>query len=154
MILQFLLLFFSLFGAGWAFGRALLFLPVLMSLVPFLGHINQQLHHVQSSQGSNLPFDIYLALSLGLGAILLIIGVVWSQNYPSSVFLFPLLFFIVYMAPWQYLIRYNLVLPKPSLEQLLFHAIIASFAILSYLLPMFLKLTKFPTLQPPSLDGR
>ena len=154
-MINLILLFVLLFGAGWAFGRSLIYVPVLMAILPFLWHINLQLKTFQSSpSGFNPPFDVYLALALGLGAILLVVGLVWSRIYPQSVFLFPLLFFLVYMAPWQYLTKFSSVPPQPALENLLFYAITASLAILSYLLPMFLKLVPIPTLQTPTLDGR
>ena len=154
-MINLILLFILLFGAGWAFGRKLIYVPILMAILPFLWHINLQLNTFESSSsGFTPPFDVYLALTLGLGAILLVIGLVWGHIYPQSVFLFPLLFFLVYLAPWQYLIKYSSVPLKSSPENLLFYAIIASLAILSYLLPIFLKLVPITPLQAPTLDGR
>ncbi len=153
-LLSLVLLFALLFGAGWSFGRSLIYLPVLMSLAPFIWHITLQLQSRPAySESFRVPFDVYLALAIGLGAILLVIGMVWGHIYPSSVFLFPLLFFIVYMGPWQYLVGQTSVPLESSLENLLFLTLIASLAILSYLLPMFLKLIPVPPLQPPTLDG-
>jgi predicted acyltransferase len=153
-MINLLLLFILLFGAGWAFGRNLIYIPVLMATFPFIWHINLQLKTFQpSSPAFNQPFDVYLALSLGLGAILTIIGLVWGHIYPLSVFLFPLLFFLVYMGPWQFLVKHSPVQLIPSLDQLIFYSIAACLAILSYLLPMFLKIVPLHTLRPPTLEG-
>jgi hypothetical protein len=153
-LLNILLLLVLLFGAGWAFGRSLAILPVLMSLAPFIWHITGQLYSFKASGDFEVPFDVYLALSVGLGAILLVIGIVWGYTYPLSVFLFPLLFFVVYLGPWQYLTGQSSQALGPSLNNLLFTSILASLATLSYLLPMILKLTPAPKLQPPTLDTK
>jgi hypothetical protein len=147
MLINLCILFLLLFGTGWAFGRWLLPLPLIMALVPFVWHLSLQ---VQSHKSADQAFWIYLVLACGLGILLLLVGMAWEHSYPLSLYLFPLLSFVVYMAPWQYLVRHTSVDLEPSFNLLLFYAIAASLAILSYLLPMYLKLTPLS----PSLDGR
>lgn len=148
-----MLLLVLLFGSGWAFGYRAVFLPVLMSMVPFIWHINQQLHIFKSTSGGfRIPFDVYLALSIGLGAILVVVGLVWSYQHPLWVPCFPLLALVVYLGPYQYLRQTSSLAPTP-LKDMFFFIILACFGILSYLLPMFLKLSPQPKPHSPSLGG-
>jgi hypothetical protein len=153
-MLQLMLLCGLLFGAGWVFGRWLLPLPVMMSLLPFIWHLNLQSHTLRVAGLMDRYFWVYIILACGLGILLLCIGIAWEHSYPMSLYLFPLLCFVVYMAPWQYLRINSPLTLEPSFDTLLFFSVAAALAILSYLLPMFLKLIPTPTTQPPTLEGR
>jgi hypothetical protein len=150
MLINLCILFLFLFGTGWAFGRWLLPLPVLMALFPFVWHLNLQVQTYRATHLSDQAFWVYMVLVCGLGILLLLVGMAWEHSYPLSLYLFPLLSFVVYMAPWQYFVRNSSLSLEPFFTPLLFFSIVASLAILSYLLPMYLKLTPIS----PSLDGR
>jgi hypothetical protein len=170
MVLLELLVFFALlFGAGWVFGRPLMSIPLLLTFIPILWQVSTQLNKLhrqfetlQLNQVLNdQVLNVYLALSLGLGMILLVIALVWSWTFPLSAFLFPLLVLAVYtLGPERYLTSHlPFELEPASLQNLTFFMIAASLGILSYALPMMLGLrakpiVKPPTLNAPTLDGR
>jgi hypothetical protein len=165
MILLELVVFFALlFGAGWVFGRPLIAVPILLSFIPMIWHISTKLPSIRDqleSSQTNPSLNVYLTLVLGLALILLVVGLVWGWRYPLSAFLFPLLMLAVYaIGPWRYLVSHvPLRLESTRLQSLTLFMVAASLGLLSYGLPMMLGLRPKPLfnppmVNPPTLDGR
>jgi hypothetical protein len=136
---QLLIVLVALYFAGLVFaemaiGRWLLFIPVLMTFVPFVWHVQQTV----TTLGQDYP-DLttrFIALALGLGVITLAIGLIWAWRYAFSIFGLPLLsLFIYYFGPWTYL---NSNVPEtllPVTDTLSLFAVLASLCLLAYTLP-------------------
>lgn len=121
--------------AGTGLGRWLVFFPVLMTFVPFVWHALRAREVLLANNLSSLS-EIFLTLSLVLGFILLLTGILWSWRYAFSIFLFPLLtLFVYYFGPWTYLSR-SLPSPLPlQTSDISLFAMFASLALLAYTLP-------------------
>jgi hypothetical protein len=137
---QLLFVLLALYFAGRVFastvlGRWLLLFPVLMTFVPFVWHGARVMGVLLANNLTSLSTD-FLTLSLVLGFILLLIGILWAWRYAFSVFLFPLLaLFVYYFGPWVYLSRHlPTTLPLQTRDISLF-AIFASLGLLAYTVP-------------------
>jgi hypothetical protein len=121
--------------AGTVLGRWLLLFPVLMTFVPFGWHVGQTREVLLANNLRPLTND-FLVLTLVLGFISFLIGLIWAWRYPFSIFLFPLLvLFIYYFGPWAYLSRSLAIsLPLQSNDISLF-ALFASLGLLAYTFP-------------------
>jgi hypothetical protein len=127
------LYFSGLVFAETALGRWILFVPVLMSFVPFGWHVWQTLNELGAYPGITARF---LALSVGLGLILLTTGVVWSWRYAFSIFALPLLSLLVYyFGPWLYLKNTIPEARLPPTDTVSFFAVLASLCLLAYTWP-------------------
>jgi hypothetical protein len=136
---QFLIVLVALYFAGLVFaetalGRWLLVFPVLMSFIPFGWHVQQTIALSEDTY-PDLAMR-FLALTVGLGVVLLAIGIAWTWRYPFSIFVLPLLSLLVYyVGPWLYL-KSNVAaaeLPLTGTVSLL--AVLASLCLLAYTLP-------------------
>jgi hypothetical protein len=136
---QLLLVLIALYFAGTVFvgtvlGRWLLFIPVLMSFVPFVWHVQ---HTLVSLYSLPLVPQRFTALSLGLGIVLLAVGLVWAWYYAFSIFMFPLLTLLVYVyGPLAY-VRSNLLPSTPPIQTytISLFAALASLCFIAYTLP-------------------
>jgi hypothetical protein len=137
---QLLFVLIALYFAGRVFaatmlGRWLLLFPVLMTFVPFVWHVGQ-IRAVLLAHNLLSLTNGFLLLSLVLGFISLLMGMIWAWRYPFSIFLFPLVvLFIYYFGSWTYLSR---TLPVPlSLQtnDISLFALFASLGLLAYTVP-------------------
>jgi hypothetical protein len=132
---QFLIVLVALYFAGLVFaesalGRWILFVPVLMSFLPFGWHVRQ------TFLGLGLPEVrlFYLTLGAGLGFLLLVTALVWVWRYAFSIFILPLLTLLVYyFGPLLYLKNYGAA--TPPTDTLSLFAVLASLCLLAYTLP-------------------
>lgn len=142
---QFLFVLLALYFAGTIFadtdlvgrvvGRLTVFIPVLMSFIPFVYHVVQTRPQLLTYNLQPLS-DRFVLLNLGLAVLLAATGVLWAWRYTVSIFLFPfLLLFVYYVGPLSYL-NNNLpsALPLQTLDISLF-AVLASLGLLAYTVP-------------------
>lgn len=142
---QFLIVLIALYFAGTIFadtgvvgrvvGRWTVFIPVLMSFIPFIYHVAQT-RQVLLTYNLMLLSNRFVLLSAGLALLLAAIGVLWAWRYTFSIFLFPLvLLFVYFTGPWTYLSN-NLpsTLPLQTRDISLF-AVLASLGLLAYTVP-------------------
>lgn len=151
---QLLFVLLALYFAGRVFastvlGRPLLLFPVLMTFVPFVWHIGQTREVLLANNLAPLSNE-FLTLSLVLGFIVLLMGIIWAWRYAFSIFLFPLLaLFIYYLGPWTYLSR-SLPIPLPlQTRDISLFAIFASLGLLAYTVP-YIRSWLSPNRQPDS----
>lgn len=137
---QLLFVLLALYFAGRVFastvlGRPLLLFPVLMTFVPFAWHVGRT-REVLLANDLALLSNNFLRLSLVLGFIVLLMGIIWAWRYTFSIFLFPLLaLFIYYFGPWVYLSR-SLPIPLPlQTRDISLFAIFASLGLFAYTVP-------------------
>jgi hypothetical protein len=128
------LYFAGLVFADMAIGRWLLFIPVLMTFVPFVWHVQGTVAALEQEYPELMMR--FIALALGLGAITLAIGVIWAWRYTFSIFGLPLLsLFIYYFGPWTYLKSNVPETLLPATDTLSLFAVLASLCLLAYTLP-------------------
>jgi hypothetical protein len=141
---QFLFVLIALYFAGTLFadtdlvgrvvGRLTVFIPVLMSFIPFIYHVTQT-RQVLLSYNLGPLSDRFVLLSLGLAILLTAIGLLWAWRYTFSIFLFPFLLLLVYYAgPLSYLNNLPDALSLQTTDVSLF-AVLASLGLLAYTLP-------------------
>jgi hypothetical protein len=134
LIVLIALYFAGLVFANTAISRWILLIPIFMSFVPFVWHVQQTM----TTLAKDYP-DIamrFVALSLGLGLILLAIGIVWAWRYAFSIFVLPLLTLLIYyFGPWLYLKSNVPTTLLPLTDTLSLFAVLASLCLLAYTLP-------------------
>jgi hypothetical protein len=133
---QLLIVLLALYFAGVVFantaiGRWILLIPVLMSFVPFIWHV-QGVRQSQASEIGLLLTQRFTALALGLGLILLVVSIVWAWRYAFSIFLLPLLALLVYyFGPLAYF-NANSSAPGVQSSDLSLFAVLSSLGLLAY----------------------
>ncbi len=136
---QLLLVLVALYFAGVVFaetalGRWLLLVPLLMSFMPFVWHVQQTIALVTG----DYPMITlrFAALAIGLGIILLATGIAWTWRYVFSIFVLPLLSLLVYyFGPWLYLKSSVPATLLPLTDTLSLFAILSSLGLLAYTWP-------------------
>jgi hypothetical protein len=133
LIVLIALYFAGLVFANTAISRWILLIPIFMSFVPFVWHVQQTI--VLLAGDYPIITMHFVALSLGLGLILLATGIVWAWRYAFSIFVLPLLTLLIYyFGPWLYLKSNVPATLLPLTDTLSLFAVLASLCLLAYTL--------------------